>query len=259
MLRTDKRMVELPLEDNWKSVKNAIVDRLIETFCEHPNCFFTEHDIHSVLYNIAKEELRLNGSLAAKTSDGYEVMLVHHEFPTPFRCSMKELSFEKKDTKPYRRGHYDLVILNPKFVKNNKLAIVYGKDFKKFSSAIQKVKVEPLIWACEVIFFPRVKWIPKNALKIIEQDALKVKETLRYKVGRNVNFCKMGSVLAFTGHTAEEASDLELQLAKLTEKHDLEVILSTATPEENLKPKSFTEGSRVRSLTASGESKQPGR
>ncbi len=77
-----------------------------------------------------------------------------------------------------------------------------------------------------------VKRLPKNALKTIEQDALKVKETLRYKVGQNVNFCKMGSVLVFTSHTAEEASKLRQQIIRLRKKHKLEVVLSIASSEE---------------------------
>lgn len=229
MLRTDKTIVEFEPATNWNDVKNLTVNQIIETFQRNPFFFFTEHDIHSVLYNIAKEELQLNGVIAEKTSDGHRVVLVHHEYPTPFRCDMKGYGFQRKDEKPYKRGHYDLVILNPKFVKNNKLDVVFGKDFQKFTSAMKEVEVEPLIWACEVIFFPGVKKLPKNALKIIEQDALKVKETLRYKVDQNVNFCKFGSVLVFTNHTVEEATDLRQQVARLRKKHKLEVI-SLLTP-----------------------------
>jgi len=233
MLRTDKELIELRLTEDWENTKNTTIKRLIETFSQHPNHFFTEHDIHSVLYNITREALQQNRVLTAKTSDRYEIALLHHEYPTPFRCSMKGYSFEIKYKKPYRRGHYDLVILNPEFVENTEREVVYGKDYQRFTSALHNVTAEPLIWACEVIFFPGVKTLPKNALKIIEQDALKVKETLRYKVGRDVNFCKMGSVLVFTSHTAEEARELKQQLAKLSQKHKLEVTLATALPEES--------------------------
>lgn len=226
MLKTDNGMVELGLEDDWNDVKTSTVERLIETFHQHPDYFFTEHDIHSVLYNIAKEELQQNDVLTARTSDAHRVRLVHHEYPTPFRCYMKGYSFQIKYEKPYKRGHYDLVILNPKFVKDDKLAVVYGKDYQKFTAAMQEVRVKPLIWAREVVFLPEVKKLPKNAFKIIEQDTLKVNETLGYKVGRNVYFCKMGSVLVFTGHTTEEASDLKQQVTRLGKKHELEVVLS---------------------------------
>lgn len=240
MLRTDKELIELRLTHDWENVKNTIIDRLIETFDQHPNHFFTEHDIHSVLYNITREELQLNGVLTAKTSDRYEIALVHHEYPTPFRCDMQNYGFRRageQERTPkggfYRRGHYDLVIINPEFVENTEREVVYGKDYQRFTSAMQKVTVEPLIWACEVVFFPGVKTLPKNALKIIEQDTLKVKETLRHTVGRNAHFCKKGSVLVFTNHAAEEATELKQQLAKLSQKNKLEVTLATALPEES--------------------------
>jgi len=225
MLRTEERTDEIKPPNNWNDVKNLTVNRFKEIFQRHPDCFFTEHDIHSVLYNIAKEELQLNEVWSAETRDERRVILVHHEYPTPFRCYMEGHNFELRDYKPYKRGHYDLVILNPKFVKNYKLDVVCGKGYQKFRSAMQKVEVEPLIWACEVIFFPGVKKLPKNALKIIEQDGLKLKETLRYRVGQNSHFCRTGSVLVFTSHTAEEASDLEKQVTRLRNKHKLDVTI----------------------------------
>ena len=228
MFRTDQK-IEVRLRDDWNSVKISTIEQLIETFPKHLSCFFTERDIHSVLYNIAKQELQLNRVLTEQTRDGHRVMLAHHEYPTPFRCYMKGGNFELRDYKPYKRGHYDLVILNPEFVKSNKLDVVCGKDYQKFRSAMREVKVDPLIWACEVIFFPGVKKLPKNAIKIIEQDALKVKETLRYGVGRNRCFCQMGSVLVLTSHTTEEAYDLKQQVTDLRKRHKIEVILSTAS------------------------------
>lgn len=226
MLRTEEAIVEVVSRD-WSNLTNMIKQRIVETFQTCPHYFFTEHDIHSVLYNITNEELQLSGVFEEKTSDEYQVSMVHHEYPTPFRCDMKGYNFEKKDRAPYKRGHYDLVVFNPDFVRDNELRVVCGKDYQKLRSAMRKVKVEPLIWACEVIFFPAVKKLPKNAFKIIKQDALKVKETLRHKVGQNINFCKVGSVLVFTSHTSEEASNLKLQITALRKKHELEVTLLT--------------------------------
>lgn len=224
---TAQEIVEVKPEYDWNNVKTTVVTRLGETFQEYPDCFFTEHDIHSVLYNITKEELQRNGGMTAKCGQDH-VLLVHHEYPTPFRCSMKGYDFELRDYKPYRRGHYDLVILNPEFVRKSRLDVACGKDYKKFRSAMQEVEVEPLIWACEVIFFPKVKRLPKNALKTVEQDTLKVKATLEHKVGSNVPFCKMGSVHVFASHSAEKMSELKRQIADLRKKHSLEVCLSTA-------------------------------
>lgn len=234
MLKTNVEIVRTAHSSNWGDVKNLTINRLKESFQKHPNWFFTEHDIHSVLYNIAKEELKLNGVPTERTRDGHQVLLVHHEYPTPFRCDMKKYGFQIKYEPPYRRGHYDLVILDPEFVRNNKLAVVCAKDYQRFGSVMHKVRVEPLIWACEVIFFPEVKKLPKNALKTIEQDALKVKETLRFKVGQNRHFCKLGSILVFTSHTTKEASNLKTQIADLSQKHGLDVILSASDESLNL-------------------------
>ena len=136
MLRTEERIVEVELANNWNNVKNSAVNRLRATFHQHPDWFFTEHDIHSVLYNIAKEELQQNGIMTEKTIDRHRVILVHHEYPTPFRCYMKGYNFELRDYKPYKRGHYDLIILNSEFVKNYKLDVVCGKDYQKFRLAM---------------------------------------------------------------------------------------------------------------------------
>ena len=227
MLRT-KDIVEVKLDVDWNDMKGWIVKRLGEMFHTYPDYFFTEHDIHSLLCDISNEELRLYGVEPTETSDGYEVNLVHHEYPTPFRCDMEGYRFEIKESKPYKRGHYDLVILNPKFVRNNELDVVCGKDYQKFKTAMEKVNTTPLIWACEVIFFPRVKTIPNNAIQLIEQDALKIKGTLGYALGRNVHFCKMGSVLVFTSHTHEESAGLKRQVKELREKLELKVTLLTA-------------------------------
>ena len=226
MLKTEAAIIEVVSRD-WNNITDMIKHRIAEAFEACPYCFFTEHDIHSVLYNIASEELQLSGVLEEETSNGYPVSLVHHEYPTPFRCDMRGYGFEKKDEKPYRRGHYDLVIFNPDFLRNKELRVICGKNFEKFNLAMEDVKVEPLIWACEVIFFPAVKMLPENALRIIDQDALKVKATLEHEVNCG-RFCKTGSVLVFTSHTAEEASSLKKEVEELRQKHDIEVTLSTA-------------------------------
>jgi hypothetical protein len=35
----------------------------------------------------------------------------------------------------YKRGHYDLVIFNPEFIKNHKLDVVCGKNYQKLSQS----------------------------------------------------------------------------------------------------------------------------
>jgi len=228
MLRTEDAL-EVKLGEDWSDLKRWTVKRVSEIFHAYPDHFFSESDIHSLLCDIANEELKLYGVEPTDTIDGYNVGFVHHEYPTPFRCDMKEYGCITKDEKPYKRGHYDLVILNPNFVESNKLDVVCGKDYQKFRPAIQGLRMEPLIWACEIIFFPRVKNIPIDASKIIEQDALKVQQTLQYSVGaEKTSFCMLGSILVFTSHTIGEALDLKQQIATLEDKINVEMTLSTA-------------------------------
>lgn len=219
---------EVELTVDWSDMKGRIIRRTGEMFHDCPYYFFTERDIHSLLCDIANEELRLDGVTETKTSDGYLVNLVHHEYPTPFRCDMKAYNFVKKDKPPYKRGHYDLVILNPVFVRRNNLDVVCAKDFDLFETEMQYVDTTPLIWVCEVIFFPRMKTIPNNAILQIRQDALKVAETLKHKVGSSRLFCELGSVLVFTSHTTERAADLKAQVSLLGKELGLEVAFSTA-------------------------------
>ena len=144
MLRTEEAIVEVVSRD-WSNITNMIKQRTVETFQTCPHYFFTEHDIHSVLYNITNEELQLGGVLEVETRDRRQVTLVHHEYPTPFRCDMRGYGFDKKDEKPYKRGHYDLVILNPNFVRNNGLDVVCGKDYQKNNDGFIDKVIYPAI------------------------------------------------------------------------------------------------------------------
>lgn len=223
MLKTNKTC-EISSDIDWINLKNSIVCKLEQKFRRFPNYYFTEHDLHSALYNITKEEMKLLEVLSETTSDGFQVSLVHHEYPTPFRCGMDGTKFVRVDEPPYRRGYYDLVIFNPNFVANNTLEVVCGKDYQKFKPAMNKVTVEPLIWACEVVYFPRTKPIPRNAYEIIEQDVLKLEETLEHKVGSEISFCRFASTLVFTSHEGKIATRLKQLLNHLDEQR-LEICL----------------------------------
>mgnify|MGYP001033396293 CR=1 FL=1 len=211
-------------------MREKVVKKMKAIFRECPQCFFSEHDIHSILYRLATEELKQHEiNPKESTHDGHITSLVHHEYPTPFRCDMQGYKFRhvgEAERTPkgglYKRGHYDLVILNPDFVKNNTLDIVCGKNYKKLQSILPKMSIPLLVWACEIIYFPKISKIPKNAIKIVEQNTLKMKETI------NGNFCKIGSVHVFTSHSHKEAAQLEQQTAQLAERQQIEIAFTTA-------------------------------
>lgn len=132
---------------------------LENAFTEMPRRFFTEHDLHSRLYRLVENELSNRNKLFFETKDKQKVSLLHHEYPTPFRCNMSGHDFVRvEDTDEtdrgglYRRGHFDLVVLNPEFVKHHDLITVSGKNYKELCTAKDKIEGSPLIWACEVVF-----------------------------------------------------------------------------------------------------------
>jgi len=222
-------------DHQWNELTKKAINELQRTFRSCPHCFFSEHDIHSSLYNIIKKELKQLGIDTQTTRDGYTTSLVHHEYPTPFRCDMRKYNFrvtgDKEKTSRgglYKRGHYDLVIFNPEFVKNHKLDVVCGKSYQKLQLILPKLNMEPLIWACEIIYFPKNGKLPENAVKIIEQDTLKVKATLDYKIMNNKTFCKTGSVHVLTNFPQTKNASLQQETKILTEKHRIEITLTTA-------------------------------
>lgn len=216
-------------KSRWNDVKNKIINEFQDIFRNYPQYYFSEHDVHSVLYHLTQEQLKQHGENSQITLDGFETTVVHHEYPTPFRCDMQGYKFrrthEEERTRKgglYKRGHYDLVTLNPDFVKNNTLDIVCGKNYRKLQSILPKLSIPLLIWGCEIIYFPKIRKLPKNAIKIIEQDTLKIKETI------NGNFCKIGSVHVFTNHPHRLAAHLEQQTAQLAERQQIEITFTTA-------------------------------
>lgn len=216
-------------KSHWNDVKNKVINELQAIFRKYPQQYFSEHDIHSVLYHLTQKQLKQHGETSQTTLDGYNTSLVHHEYPTPFRCDMQGYKFRRtgeEERTPkgglYKRGHYDLVILNPDFVKNNTLNIVCGQNYKKLRLILPRLSIQLLIWACGIIYFPKIKKLPKNAIKTIEQDALKIKETI------NGNFCKIGSVHVFTSHPHRLATHLEQQTAQLAERQQIKITFTTA-------------------------------
>jgi len=109
------------MEVSWsENDTERVLSQLGLDFRETPRRFFTEHDLHSHLYHLVERELDARRELFYEAADGQRTSVLHHEYPTPFRCDMSKHGFriveenERTGNKGlYRRGHYDLVILNP--------------------------------------------------------------------------------------------------------------------------------------------------
>jgi 16S rRNA G966 N2-methylase RsmD len=115
-------------------IDNAVFDgirKTINRFREKPFHYFTEADIHTTL---STDIMAGSSDILTYRGPGIpSVSLVHQEYPTNFRYIKKKLlggyleneldqiklSFKDGNGKTHGdRGNFDLVILNPEFVKN---------------------------------------------------------------------------------------------------------------------------------------------
>mgnify|MGYP001039080943 CR=1 FL=1 len=206
-------------------------------FREYPCQFFTEHDIHSQLALFANRLLKKKVDLLAKTRDGFTVSRIHHEYPTPFRCHMKDAEFrliteeefrEKKLENPgfrARRGYIDFVILNSEYISSNKLETVSGKRYRDFRESQNDRQNEVLDLAVEVVYFPTFdkklregtmnRWVSSTI-----QDYQKLVALMKCRSLTNIPFCKESGMM-FLSNTIHKTK-LEEKLESLPRRKDVE-------------------------------------
>ena len=101
--------------------------------------------------------------------DGKRVYLVHREFPTDFRYDKKRLASDSY-TEPYplsghqgSRGHYDIGVLNPRFVfDNSDVNVIRNKDIGDIERRADKDEAI-------LLFAVEFKYITSNARSWIQQ------------------------------------------------------------------------------------------
>lgn len=128
---------------------------LVKRFQDYPNVYFTENDIVCAFYHEVVEYCEANGiDLQCTDRDGSMHFLLHMEYPTPFRCDMHGNRFKIADEgSNKRRGHYDFVILNPEFVKENSYVTIKGQDYEKHKEGLSNSPIkEVLLFAIEFMF-----------------------------------------------------------------------------------------------------------
>jgi hypothetical protein len=98
------------------------IKALRDAFTHTPTLFYTETDL--VCWITADLNHRLGEAKHAEDCNELPHRLVHTEYPTPFRCDIARGNFQvvgEDDRTPkngrYRRGHLDIVVLNPAFVR----------------------------------------------------------------------------------------------------------------------------------------------
>jgi len=131
------------------------VDQSIEELCKEfrsrPTLFYTEHDLVSFFYTILQHTL---SRATVRDRDASEHFLVHMEYPTPFRCDMGGDRFQIKGDDErtdqgglYRRGHYDIVVMNPAFIKEHSYELIKAQDYALYKKLVlpKLIKEQPAI------------------------------------------------------------------------------------------------------------------
>jgi len=120
-------------EQATQSVTRQMISQLCGLFRENRSGFLKEAELHSRLSAL----LAGHSAFTAETDDG-PLPLVHQEYPTPFKCQMGDLRFEVLvDSSRGKRGHYDLVVLNPWWVDKAPPEAIRNSDFALFRQEIR--------------------------------------------------------------------------------------------------------------------------
>jgi len=119
--------------------------RLVESFWGEPYRFFTESDAVVALQSWVARRPGL--AQAVRTADGFETSLLHREYPTFFRFDKGEP--DQRKGPPARRGHYDLVLIDPVYVRHHEAETVVNRDFENRG----ELSSPPLVAAVEFKLF----------------------------------------------------------------------------------------------------------
>jgi hypothetical protein len=107
---------------------DTAANQVVSEFLQAPFAFFTEADAVTRFHQILLEDPAVNQKFC--TNDGYETSLVHREYPTFFRFNDKNPTEILADDPGARRGHYDIVGLNPSFVEQYNGNTVTNRSIK---------------------------------------------------------------------------------------------------------------------------------
>ena len=199
-------------------ITNSLISKKIASMIEkyksngNEDFFFTEKELHSFFYSLCLTD-------HAFTSNG--MSYVHAEYPTPFKCSLNDsrLKIRPPESK-YKRGHIDLVIINPHFVdwirKNNipnefitgtPPSDIFPKHYKKaaahFSDFHADTKESVLLNALEFKYLRHKYSGQKHPIKGVLQDASKMAALTQFgkeSLGSPTAFVKETECLVFIGH-----------------------------------------------------------
>jgi len=118
------------MADINKAVDSGI-SKVIEDFREHPQYYFTEEDLRWRLIKEIENALTVQAAQYVRFLGGGVTPAVRAEYPTPFRCSMREHSFrlDLPDSRG-KRGHFDIAVLNASAAAKCDFEALRFQDYK---------------------------------------------------------------------------------------------------------------------------------
>ena len=125
--------VNREVDYTMQRITRTVINRLAGLFRQDPTAFSGEAGLSHQLTTLLAE----HATFTLDTANG-PAPLVHQEYPTPFKCQMGDLRFEVlEDDAQARRGHYDLVVLNPWWVERVSPEAITNESFDLFRREIR--------------------------------------------------------------------------------------------------------------------------
>ena len=116
-----------------QKIATAAIVELTEAFRQDPSAYNTASELQGKLATLLANRPALS-TVGTTVSDP----LIIRDYSTPFRCQMGDLRFEVlEDSARAERGHYDVVILNPWWVRRVSLEAANNSDFAVFRREIR--------------------------------------------------------------------------------------------------------------------------
>ncbi len=102
------------------------IHQLVDEFLLEPYRFFSEADAVARFHQFLESDPLLN--LRVKSKDGFALPMIHQEYPTFFRFDDANPAVRLDASSRAHRGHYDIAILTPKFIKAHPAETVKSRD-----------------------------------------------------------------------------------------------------------------------------------
>lgn len=177
MLGLDSKGIEERSISEIIRAVDSCIEKLCADFQEHPSYYFTENDLVCKFYQLFISEI---GDYRVKGCDEKYHQIIHMEYPTPFKCSMKGTDFIlMANDSHYRRGHFDIAILNPEIINLLSFEEVRSQKFQLVLNNVLGIvnQSRPMILYALEFVFHRDKMKnggPAGFGKKINQDHLKL-------------------------------------------------------------------------------------